>query len=276
MRRTPIWVAAVVTATLLVPTAAASAGQRAAPPPPPFVHPGVLVSQAGLDLVKQKVAAGLEPWKSAYADLRRSSYASPSWRPNPRASVDCGSTSNPDRGCTDERDDALAAYTHALIWYVSRDQRSAAKAIQILNAWPPVLRKHTNDNAKLQAGWAGSVFARAAELVRYSGAGWSPTAAAEFGSMLRTVFLPLLADGAPSANGNWELIIIDALTSMAVFLDDHPTFTKALGMWRKRVPAYIYLKSDGPRPVSPPGSTMSRQEVVSYWQGQSNFVDGLG
>jgi hypothetical protein len=275
MRRTTVWVCAVVTATLLVPAAGASAARLATPSPAPFVHPGVLVSQAGLDLVKQKVAAGLEPWKSAYADLRHSSYASLSWRPQPRASVDCGSNSNPDRGCTDERDDALAAYTHALIWYVSHDQRSAAKAIQILNAWPPVLRKHTNDNAKLQAGWAGSVFARAAELIRYSGAGWPAASVAKFAGMLRTVYLPLLITGAPNSNGNWELIMIDALTSIAVFLDDHATFGKALTMWRKRVPAYIYLKSDGPRPVSPPGNMMSQREVVSFWQGQSTFVDGL-
>ena len=156
---------------------------------PPLLRafgPEVLVSQHGLDVVRLKVSAGTEPWKSAYAQVRDSSYASLSWRPQPRSSVDCGSNSNPDRGCTDEHMDGVAAYTQALIWYLTGDRRSAAKAIQILNAWPPVLKKHTNSNAKLQAGWAGATFARAAELVRYSGAGWSAAAATRFGTMLRT------------------------------------------------------------------------------------------
>jgi hypothetical protein len=275
MRRRTGWLGAAVTAVLLAPSTVALAGQPT-PPPTPFVHPGVLVSRPGLDLVRQKLALGAEPWRSAYADLRRSGYAALSWRPRPRASVDCGPTSNPDRGCSEERDDALAAYTDALIWYLSRDGRYAAKAIQILDAWPPVLRKHTESNARLQAGWAGATFARAAELIRYGGAGWSPAAATRFGGMLRTVFVPLLIGGAPNSNGNWELIDIDALTAMAVYLDDHATFAKALDMWRRRVPAYIYLKSDGPTPVPPPGSAHpSRSKLVSYWQGQSTFVDGL-
>jgi hypothetical protein len=282
MRRTTRWVVAGAALALLAPaTAALAATHPMSTPHPtstpvPFAHPGVLVDRGQLDLARQKVAAGTQPWKSAYAELRASSYASLSWHPHPRGSVDCGSNSNPDHGCTDERDDATAAYTDALVWYVSHDQRYAAKAIQILDAWPPVLKKHTNSNAKLQAGWAGATFARAAELVRYSGAGWSAAAATRFGTMLRTVFVPLLIGGAPGANGNWELIDIDALTGMAVYLDDHTTFGKALDLWRKRVPAYIYLKSDGPTPVPPPGSGhMSRSDLVSYWQGQSMFVDGL-
>jgi hypothetical protein len=276
MRRTTRWVVACATLALLTPATVALAASRPAPPPVPFVHPGVLVGQAQLDLARQKVAAGVAPWRAAYAQLRASSYASLSWRPKPRATVECGSNSNPDRGCTDERDDAVAAYTDALVWYVSRDQRYAAKAIQILDAWPPVLKQHTNSNAKLQAGWAGATFARAAELVRYSGAGWSAAAATRFGTMLRTVFVPLLIDGAPGANGNWELIDVDALSGMAVYLDDHTTFAKALALWRARVPAYVYLKSDGPTPVPPPGSGhMSKSDLVAYWQGQSTFVDGL-
>jgi hypothetical protein len=275
MRRITGWAGATVVALLLVPTTAALAAPSS-PPPPPFVHPGVLVSQRGLDVVRMKVTTGTEPWRSAYAQMRSNSYASLSWRPQPRSSVDCGSNSNPDRGCTEERDDAVAAYTDALLWYVSRDRRYATKAIQILDAWSAVLKQHTNSNAKLQAGWAGSTFARAAELIRYSGAGWTPATATRFGTMLRTAFVPLLIGGAPGANGNWELIDIDALTGMAVYLDDHTTFAKALDMWRKRVPAYIYLKSDGPTPVPPPGAgRMSRSELAAYWQGQTTYVDGL-
>jgi hypothetical protein len=281
MRRSRIWVAALVSAALLVPNASADAGNVRDVPvveaePTAFTHPGVLVSRPQLDFVRQQVAAGVEPWRSAYAQLRASRYSALSWQARPRATVECGSASHPDNGCTDERQDALAAYTDALIWYISRDARYAAKAIEILNAWPPVIERHINSNAMLQTGWAGTGFSRAAELVRHSGAGWAAADVDRFATMLTTVYLPLLVHGAPSYNGNWELVMIDAMAGIAVFLDDHTTFAAALDMWRRRVPAYLYLESDGPLPVPPPGTTIGTKErLIAYWQGQSTFVDGL-
>src|SRR5262245_58277290 len=90
-----------------------------------FTHPGILVTKAQLDNVKRQLAAGAEPWKSAYAQLTASSFASLSYTPKPRATVECGPSSNPNLGCSDERNDAIAAYTHALRWYLTGDKRYA-------------------------------------------------------------------------------------------------------------------------------------------------------
>src|SRR4051794_29020265 len=171
MRRGRIWVATLVSAALLVPAAAAVAGEvrdpaGGQPAPAAFTHPRVLVSRPQLDVVRQRLAAGAQPWRSAFAQLLHSRYAALDWQARPRATVECGSGSKPDNGCSDEREDALAAYTDALVWYLSRDARYATKAIEILNAWPPVLERHTNSNTMLQTGWAGTGFSRAAELVR--------------------------------------------------------------------------------------------------------------
>ena len=64
--------------------------------------------------------------------------------------------------------DAISAYTHALLWAANRDSRHAEKAIEVMDAWSGILKKHNNSNAPLQAGWAASVWARAAEIVRFS------------------------------------------------------------------------------------------------------------
>ena len=85
-------------------------------------------------------------------------------------------------------DDARAAYTHALLWAYTGNQANANKAIEIMNAWSSTLTEIKFDqprrpdngsqiwaNGKLQAGWGGSLFARAAEIIRYTGAGWSST-----------------------------------------------------------------------------------------------------
>ncbi|MGW5469686.1 alginate lyase family protein [Streptomyces chartreusis] len=241
-----------------------------------FKHPGVLVSDAQLDFVRRKVKAGAEPWKSAYNAMLKSKYASLSWTPKPRATVECGPGSNPNHGCSDEREDALAAYTHALLWNLTKDRRHATEAIKIMDAWSAVLKEHTNHNAPLQTGWSGASFARAGELMKHTYTGWSSARQSRFATMLRTVHLPMVIKGRPNANGNWELIMMDAATGISVFLDDGASFDKAVAIWRKRVPAYIYLKSDGSLPKSPAGSSKdTRKELIDYWQDQSTFVDGL-
>jgi hypothetical protein len=109
---------------LLIGTVAVSSPAAAAPAT--FAHPGVLISRAQLDFVRAQVNANAQPWRAAYDQMLASSYASLSRTPRPRAIVECGSYSNPNLGCTDERQDAIAAYTDALIWYITRDSRYAA------------------------------------------------------------------------------------------------------------------------------------------------------
>src|SRR5579859_4656262 len=78
-----------------------------------FVHPGVGVDKGMLDFVKTKIAGGSDPWKSALAGAGASTYGRIGYTPAPLADVVCGSYSNPDIGCTAEKADAAAAYTHA-------------------------------------------------------------------------------------------------------------------------------------------------------------------
>ncbi|MFJ5779462.1 alginate lyase family protein [Streptomyces sp. NPDC093094] len=251
------------------PSAAGTAGDS-------FEHPGALVSKAQLDFVRGKVKAGAEPWKSAYEAVLKSKYAKLSWTPKPWATVECGPRSNPNHGCSDEREDALAAYTHALLWNLTKDRRHATEAIKIMDAWSAVIKEHTNHNAPLQTGWSGASFARAGELMKHTYTGWPSARQSRFATMLRTVYLPMVIKGRPNANGNWELIMMDAATGISVFLDDRASFDRAVAVWRKRVPAYVYLKGDGSLPKSPAGSGKdTRKELIDYWQGQSTFVDGL-
>jgi hypothetical protein len=205
--------------------------------------------------------------------MRTSQYASLSRTPKPRAVVECGSYSNPNNGCSEERTDALAAYADALMWYLTRDDRYATKAIQIMDAWSAVLKNHTNSNAPLQTGWSGAGWSRAAELVKHTyPKGWPN--AGRFATMLRTVYLPVLIKGSGS-NGNWELIMTDAAMGIAVFLDDRASFDKAVALWRGRVPAYMYLKTDGAAPLSPPNRKKSGAALTKYWYGQKTLVDGV-
>ncbi|WP_329115703.1 alginate lyase family protein [Streptomyces sp. NBC_01353] len=275
---------AAAVAVTLAPTAAAGPEQAPTAPaaapagaaaPATFTHPGVVVSRPQLDFVRAKVQAGAQPWKAAYDQMAASPYASLTRAPKPRAIVECGSSSNPNYGCTDERQDAVAAYTQALAWYITRDDRHARKAIEIMDAWSAVIKDHTNSNAPLQTGWAGSSWPRAAEIIKhtYTG-GWANSG--RFATMLRTVYLPEIINGAATKNGNWELIMTEAALGIAVHLEDRAAYDKAVKTYLGRVPAYIYLSTDGATPKPPPNSSIdTRDEIVKYWQGQSTFADGL-
>ena len=240
-----------------------------------FRHPGILVNRDQLDFVKAKVTAGAAPWKAAFDAARASRPGSLTYTAAPVANVGCGPYSNPDIGCTAEKSDASAAYTHALLYAMSGDAAHAEKAIAIMNAWSAVLATHTLSNAPLQAGWVGAVFPRAAEIIRYTYSGWAPADVTRFGKMLHDAYLPLVVHGA-AENGNWELSEIDAAIAIAVFLDDKVTFDNAVAMWRRRVPAYVYLTTDGPLPVAPPtGNATTPQQIIAFWYNQSTFTDGL-
>ncbi|MFF7522741.1 alginate lyase family protein [Streptomyces pseudovenezuelae] len=267
MRRTalPAAVVALAAGALAVPADAA---------PATFVHPGVTVSQGQLDFTRSKVNAGAQPWKGAFDQMLASKYADLNRTPKPRAVVECGSYSNPNYGCTDEREDAIAAYTDALAWYITRDERYARKAIQLMDAWSAVITDHTNSNAPLQTGWAGSSWPRAAEIIKYTySGGWANSG--RFATMLRTVYLPETSNGSNS-NGNWELSMMEAAVGISVFLEDKTSYDKAMAKFRTRTAAYVYLDSDGELPKTVPSQNLNtRDKIVGYWQGQSTFVTGL-
>ena len=270
MRKKPLILAACV---LLAAGALSNQAAATSTAPAAFAHPGVGVSIAQLDFVRSKVQAGAEPWTTAFNQAKNSSYASLSRTPTPRAIVECGPYSNPNYGCTNEREDAIAAYTDALLWYLTRDDRYAQKAIQLMDAWSATIQDHTNSNAPLQTAWAASSWPKAAEIIKQAYGNWPN--AGRFATMLRNVYLPEIINGSNS-NGNWELTIIEALQGIGVFLDDKAIYDKAIALYRLRVPAYVYLESDGALPKTVPSQNLNtREKIVAYWQGQDTFVTGL-
>ncbi|GDY55159.1 hypothetical protein SVIO_057820 [Streptomyces violaceusniger] len=169
-----------------------------------FTHPGVLVSRAQLDFVRSKVNAGAQPWKGAYDAMLASPYASLSRTPKPRAVVECGPYSDPNIGCTDERQDALAAYSLSLAWYITRDSRYAEKAIQIMDAWSATIKDHTNSNAPLQTGWAGSSWpGRPRSSATATTAGPPPRSTASRPCCAPSTSRRSSAARTPTATGSW-------------------------------------------------------------------------
>ena len=64
----------------------------------------------------------------------------------------------------------------------------------------------------------------------------------------------------------------EALVNIGVFNDDRKTFELGVNMWRGRAPAYIYLSTDGPKPMKPANCEMAIWGNKGY---TTPFVDGL-
>ena len=198
----------------------------------PFNHPGVLHSQAELDFIKARVAAGEEPWKSAWEELRSHGISKLDWTPKPANDVVRGPYNNPDIGGTDLMRDAAAAYSHAIQWYITGKQPHADKAIEILNAYATTLKSVGGHDAKLLVGMVGINFAGAAEIIRHTRAGWSERDQKQFEHLLTDVFYPIIKDFYPTANGNWDAAMIQTMLAGGVFLDDREMFQRAVDYYR--------------------------------------------
>ncbi|QDV23647.1 alginate lyase family protein [Aureliella helgolandensis] len=201
---------------------------KADEPPVDFIHPGIAHTQAGIDFVKEKLASSSEPWAGAWEQLQASPYASLDWKPEPRAHVERGPSNKPNIGSSEFTQDGTAAYTLALRWTLSGDQRYAQKSAEILGAWARTLESISNHDARLLVGMDGQKYCNAAELLKHTWDGWPEEEQAQFSAMARKVWYPIIKDFYPSANGNWDASMLQTMIAMGIFLEDRTMFDRAV------------------------------------------------
>jgi len=190
-----------------------------------FVHPGLLHSAADLERIKTKVAAGEEPWASAWrAFTNQNRWIAINYRPRPLeiAGRGVGAT-----GMAEISNDCTAAYYNAIAWVVTGDERYARKSVEIMNAWSYQCKEINGKDAVLCAGIYGYKLMNAAEIIRATYPGWTERDIAQFKHLAREVFYPVIKDFATFANGNWDASAEAAMISIAVFLDDRAMFDRA-------------------------------------------------
>lgn len=192
-----------------------------------FIHPGIAHSQQSIDFVKKKIAAKQQPWIKAWQDLNTSKHAALDWQPQPREIVERGPYNMPDIGSSELSNDGKAAYTHALCWVLSGNEAHAKKAAEILDAWASSLKIIKNHDARLLTGMTAPHYSIAAEIIKHTWTKWPHKNQQQFASLLRQVFYPIIKDFYPSANGNWDASMLQAMIAMAVFLEDKDMFDKA-------------------------------------------------
>ncbi len=226
-----------------------------------FVHPGALDGKKDLDFIKTKIQNREQPWLKQFEEVKGLAVSGN----HAKAFIN---SRNKDAEMS--KIDAKRAYANALVWYYTDNDLYAKQAIYNLNAWS-VLQGFNggNDQDKLHAGWIGSLFGAAAEIMRgYSG--WSDEEMKKVQSMFKRAYYPQL-NKASAWNGNVDLTQIDAMINMAVFNEDSIEFYRAIARFNKRIPAYFYQTTDNEL------STIDgdKGDIPAFWNYPTKWVDGL-
>jgi parallel beta-helix repeat protein len=191
-----------------------------------FIHPGINQSVADLAYMKQQVLKGAQPWKDAFERLKAKTDLN--FEVKAHTHVLRGPYGKPNIGGDDLSKGANMAYNCAVLWYITNDKAYAKKAIEIINAWSPVIWDLDYNDAKLLAAWTGHVWCNAAEILRYTDSGWRKEDVDRFSNMLMTVYYPLFRFYYPQANGNWDGAIIHSILAMGIFTDNRVMFDNAV------------------------------------------------
>jgi parallel beta-helix repeat protein len=192
-----------------------------------FIHPGINQSPVDLAHMKQLVLKGEQPWKAAFDRLKNFADTS-NFIAKPYTHVLRGPYGKPNIGGEDLSKSAGMTYNYALLWYITNEKKYAKKAIDVLNAWSPVLWDFDYNDAKLVAAWTGHLLCNAAEILRYTNSGWQQKDIESFSNMLMKVYYPLMRFYYPQANGNWDGAIIHSIMTIAIFLDNRKMFDNAI------------------------------------------------
>ena len=190
-----------------------------------LVHPGGYLREADLERIRTNVAAGLEPWASAWADLKASGYDT-SYEPSGLSST-----------ITSEK--AMVYHAHAawmltIMWVASGESKYADHAIYIINEWVNTVDVIDCPQAPLRIGEAGNQMANAAEILAHGfngEANWSSTEINNAKTWFEEVVWPKVGTGGLRSS-NHGTSALSACMSIAIFCDNTTFFNYAVEAYK--------------------------------------------
>jgi autotransporter-associated beta strand protein len=212
--------------------------------PSRFTHPGGMFTQSDLERMRHQIAAGVDPWHTSYQQLKTYPQASFNYvvLGNSYTTV---SRDSPYTNLSAYRSDVEAAYCNALMWAITGDTRHADKCVQIFNAWNKLTNVQGGGTESLNGGILAWKLIEAAEIIKSTYSGWSPSDIQKFKDML--VYPGYSSSGVPASvnttngtfywriyrgdaarHGNQDAIGYRAMLTMGVFLDNEKMYDRAL------------------------------------------------
>ncbi|MDR3652188.1 MAG: DUF5010 C-terminal domain-containing protein [Paludibacter sp.] len=244
-----------------------------------FVHPGISHKLSDLDRMKSMVQAGIEPWKTSFADLQKNSYSSYNYTVQWNKDSTTIYTTIPTY-YEKIKYDGLAAYYNALMWYITGDTRNADKCVEIFNAWSNIKRIVTGGTDCLDAGRVIWKALEAAEIIKSTYSGWAQADIDKFKAMLvypgysstttptapiasrDATFYWYMYNGDYGRHGNQGLFGMRGIMAMGIFMDNEIMYDRAL----RYLKGMSHRSDDLPYPSGPPiVSTTPASTSNSYY-----------
>ncbi|MEM9981409.1 MAG: alginate lyase family protein, partial [Bacteroidota bacterium] len=213
------------------------------------VHPGVYLTQAGLD--KMKIICNNEPshpMAEGYRIIKNDDVGKLSFNATPFKTVQAQSS-----GSTNSeikfREDAHAVYAHALQFVVTGNQAHADKAIEIAMAWANTFEEIVSigyeDQKHLEAYWAVGVWVPGLDILRYYSNGASGITSSQIAAIdgfLMKIY-PYLHRNTGGGN-NWASARCNAIVALGAYLGDEEMFQMGIDQYKDHIlPGHV--KADG-------------------------------
>ena len=204
------------------------------------VQRGLLSTEADFQRMREKVAAGAQPWADGWNALIGGGFANLGYTPLPLQKVIRGGTGQNFGRLIVEMQ---RAYHLALRWKISGDTTYGDQAVRMLNAWSSTMTELTgNADAFLAAGIYGYQWANTGEIMR-SYPGWAAEDMARCQKWLLNVFYPLSHHFLIDHNGteqskitnywaNWDLCSIASILAIGVFCDRPDLVAEAVDYYK--------------------------------------------
>jgi hypothetical protein len=187
-----------------------------------FVHPGLLHTMNDLQRMKSMVAAERQPWFIAFQSFAADSHSSLSYSmqgPDAVVTRDVNPAKT-NMGTVHLAHDSVAALQLALMYTATGNDSYAVLATRILEAWTETLiiingKDHSmrivlcigclGSDAQLAAALSGTQLVNAAEIIRYTYAGWSTASITKFEKMISDIFYPPASQTTPTPEQKYPL-----------------------------------------------------------------------
>lgn len=203
-----------------------------------FTHPGISLTAATLRNLRTQVAAGAEPWASYAAHLAASSRAQAVTAPRNRDGAD---PTRPRTTRFDSRgtnsffiEDALIAYTQAVMFVITGDARHRRNAMEVIRLWAQMDPSSfaTFPDAHIHTGVPMQRMATAAELLRCTSAGdgseeWTDELGEEFGENLVRPVIETFQSSNDHFMNQHTYPLLGAMAG-AVFLEDRALYERGV------------------------------------------------
>lgn len=208
-----------------------------------LLHPGILLDREELNIMRDMVWIGAEPWASAFKAMQQSPYAQLDYHMDGPFE-----TISSDRETYGLTRSSTAAYELTLMWYITGNQAYADKAKSIILDWAHTVKTDAKYD-HLRMGTSTNKFAIAAEIMRYTpSSGWTDQDTKDFNAYLDLVNYAIDKPYEYLNQGGYALI---AYIAKAVFQNDWDSYAKAVereaynkdGGWKNGISVNYSLSS---------------------------------